>query len=166
MLQAHEAAGSFLEQPLFESTPTTDQRPAVEKPGTRIGPYKLLQLIGEGGMGSVWMAEQSHPVQRKVALKIIKAGMDSRHVLARFEAERQALALMDHPHIAKVLDAGSINPKSEIRNPKVEEPNSALSDFEFRISDLPCLRRLFPLLFLEFRHLEHVGQNQFQRDEP
>jgi serine/threonine protein kinase len=73
----------------------------------RIGPYKLLQQIGEGGMGTVFLAEQTEPVQRKVALKIIKPGMDSRHVLARFEAERQALALMDHPNIAKVLDAGT-----------------------------------------------------------
>ena len=76
-------------------------------PGIEIGPYKLLQQIGEGGMGVVYMAEQSQPVQRKVALKIIKPGMDSRQVIARFEAERQALALMDHPNIAKVLDAGA-----------------------------------------------------------
>jgi tetratricopeptide (TPR) repeat protein len=72
-----------------------------------IGPYKLLQLIGTGGMGEVWMAEQDQPVRRRVALKLIKAGMDSRQVIARFEAERQALALMDHPHIARVLDAGT-----------------------------------------------------------
>ena len=72
-----------------------------------IGPYKLLQQLGEGGMGTVFMAEQTQPVQRKVALKIIKAGMDSRQVIARFEAERQALALMDHPNIAKVFDAGT-----------------------------------------------------------
>ena len=72
-----------------------------------VGPYKLLQQIGEGGMGVVFMAEQTKPVQRKVALKIIKPGMDSRQVIARFEAERQALALMDHPNIAKVLDAGT-----------------------------------------------------------
>jgi serine/threonine protein kinase/Flp pilus assembly protein TadD len=72
------------------------------------GRYKLLQQIGEGGMGTVFMAEQTHPVQRKVALKIIKPGMDSRQVIARFEAERQALALMDHPNIAKVLDAGTV----------------------------------------------------------
>ena len=71
-----------------------------EGPGTVIGPYKLLQQIGEGGMGVVFMAEQSHPVRRTVALKIIKPGMDSRQVIARFEAERQALALMDHPNIA------------------------------------------------------------------
>ena len=76
-------------------------------PGTCIGPYKLLQQIGEGGMGIVFMAEQTEPVRRRVALKLIKPGMDSRQVIARFEAERQALALMDHPNIARVLDAGT-----------------------------------------------------------
>jgi serine/threonine protein kinase len=80
---------------------------ADETPGARIGPYKLLQQIGEGGMGTVYMAEQVEPVARRVALKIIKPGMDSRQVIARFEAERQALALMDHPNIAKMLDAGT-----------------------------------------------------------
>src|SRR5205807_490936 len=75
--------------------------------GTAIGPYKLLREIGEGGMGAVWLAEQTQPVQRQVALKLVKAGMDSRQVIARFEAERQALALMDHPNIARVLDAGT-----------------------------------------------------------
>jgi serine/threonine protein kinase len=81
--------------------------PLTEKPGDRIGRYKLLQRLGEGGMGSVWMAEQTEPVRRMVALKVVKPGMDSSEVLARFEAERQALALMDHPNIAKVLDAGT-----------------------------------------------------------
>src|SRR5262249_41789466 len=81
--------------------------PPAECPGTRIGPYKLLQQIGEGGMGTVWMAEQQEPVRRLVALKVVKAGMDSARVIARFEAERQALALMDHPNIARVLDAGT-----------------------------------------------------------
>jgi WD40 repeat protein/serine/threonine protein kinase len=80
-----------------------------EAPGSRIGPYKLLQKLGEGGMGTVYVAEQEHPVVRRVALKIIKAGMDSVQVIARFEQERQALALMDHPNIAKVLDAGTTN---------------------------------------------------------
>jgi serine/threonine protein kinase len=80
-----------------------------ESPGARIGPYRVLQRLGEDGMGAVFMAEQEKPVQRRVALKIIKAGMDSVHVLARFEAERQALAMMDHPNIAKVLDAGATN---------------------------------------------------------
>jgi len=77
----------------------------TESPGMQIGPYRLLERIGEGGMGEVWMAEQREPVRRKVALKIVKAGMDTREVLARFAAERQALALMDHPGVAKVFDA-------------------------------------------------------------
>jgi serine/threonine protein kinase len=78
-----------------------------EQAGAQIGRYKLLQPIGEGGFGSVWMAEQREPVKRRVALKIIKLGMDTKQVIARFEAERQALAMMDHPNIAKVLDAGA-----------------------------------------------------------
>ena len=82
------------------------ERPIIEGPGTRIGPYRLLQKIGEGGMGVVYMAEQDQPVRRRVALKIIKPGMDTGQVVARFEAERQALALMDHPNIARVFDAG------------------------------------------------------------
>jgi eukaryotic-like serine/threonine-protein kinase len=89
---------------------TIDLTPAIlagEKPGDRIGRYKLLQEIGVGGMGSVWMAEQEQPVRRRVALKVIKLGMDTKQVIGRFEAERQALALMDHPNIAKVLDAGA-----------------------------------------------------------
>jgi tRNA A-37 threonylcarbamoyl transferase component Bud32 len=82
-------------------------RPITEGPGSRIGPYKLLQKIGEGGMGAVYMAEQEKPVRRRVALKVIKPGMDTDQVIARFEAERQALAIMDHNNIAKVLDAGA-----------------------------------------------------------
>jgi serine/threonine protein kinase len=90
--------------------PTATLRPEEEAPliGTIIaGRYKLRQEIGEGGMGSVYLAEQLQPVRRQVALKLIKPGMDSKTVLARFESERQALALMDHPHIARVLDAGT-----------------------------------------------------------
>jgi serine/threonine protein kinase len=86
---------------------STMTAPLREGPGARIGPYKLLQLVGEGGFGSVFMAEQEKPVSRKVALKIIKLGMDTRQVVARFEQERQALAMMDHPNIARVLDAGA-----------------------------------------------------------
>lgn len=85
----------------------THDLPPPERPGERIGRYKLLQEIGEGGFGTVWMAEQVEPVTRRVALKIIKLGMDTREVIARFEAERQALAMMEHPNIAKVLDAGA-----------------------------------------------------------
>ena len=86
---------------------TLDVSPIAERPGTTIGPYKLLEEIGDGGMGVVYMAEQREPVRRKVALKIIKPGMDTREVIARFEAERQALAMMDHPNIANVFDAGA-----------------------------------------------------------
>jgi serine/threonine protein kinase/tetratricopeptide (TPR) repeat protein len=109
LLRSHEEAGSLLEQPLFQPGPTVDLQSTVERSGTVIGPYKLLEQIGEGGMGTVWMAQQSEPVKRLVALKLIKPGMDSRQVIARFEAERQALALMDHPNIAKVFDGGTTN---------------------------------------------------------
>jgi serine/threonine protein kinase len=99
-------ASQFLESPPFAADATLNQ-PITEKPGTLIGRYKLLEQIGEGGFGVVFMAEQEEPVRRKVALKIIKPGMDTKEVIARFEAERQALAIMDHPNIAKVLDAGA-----------------------------------------------------------
>src|SRR5439155_14803771 len=85
----------------------TVDEPQQECPGTVLGPYKLIEPIGEGGMGTVWLAQQQEPVKRLVAVKLIKAGMDSRQVIARFEAERQALALMDHPNIARVLDGGT-----------------------------------------------------------
>src|SRR5437868_4000967 len=117
LLQVHREAGSFLDRPAAALgataafTPVPGEEAAAdllrELPGTVIGPYKLLQQIGEGGMGTVFMAEQTQPVQRKVALKIIKPGMDSRQVIARFEAERQALAMMDHVNIARVLDANA-----------------------------------------------------------
>jgi WD40 repeat protein/serine/threonine protein kinase/tetratricopeptide (TPR) repeat protein len=115
LLARHEAAGSFLQSPVpvLDPYPTVDEPVGPEHTGMIIGPYKLLQQIGEGGMGTVYMAEQTHPVQRKVALKIIRPGMDSRQVIARFEAERQALALMDHPNIAKVLDAGTIGARGQ-----------------------------------------------------
>jgi eukaryotic-like serine/threonine-protein kinase len=105
LLAAHGQSGDLLDAP-DRAAMTIDQ--SAERPGTQIGPYKLLQQIGEGGMGVVYMAEQTEPVQRKVALKLIKPGMDSRQIIARFEAERQALAMMDHVNIARVLDAGTI----------------------------------------------------------
>jgi eukaryotic-like serine/threonine-protein kinase len=89
-----------------EGTPTASLEPFTEGPGAQIGRYKLLRLLGEGGMGIVYLAQQDHPIKRQVALKVIKPGMDSKRVLARFEAEEQALALMEHPHIARVYDAG------------------------------------------------------------
>ncbi len=107
LLGAHDATGNFLRLPEGGGPATRASGPLSQRAGSRIGRYKLLEQIGEGGFGVVFMADQTEPVQRKVALKIIKPGMDSRQVIARFEAERQALALMDHPHIAKVLDAGA-----------------------------------------------------------
>jgi serine/threonine protein kinase/Tfp pilus assembly protein PilF len=105
LLQAFDKAGSLLENPVVSIGPTNDE-PISERPGTVIGPYKLLEQVSEGGFGMVFMAEQQEPIRRKVALKVLKPGMDSKQVIARFEVERQALALMDHPNIAKVLDAG------------------------------------------------------------
>jgi eukaryotic-like serine/threonine-protein kinase len=119
LLRVHDEVGAFLDIPTQEVAPSAAAEelgrpgtirvsaPPIEKIGERIGRYKLLQQIGEGGCGVVYMAEQEEPVRRKVALKVIKLGMDTKHVIARFEAERQALALMDHPNIAKVLDAGA-----------------------------------------------------------
>src|SRR5258707_1466004 len=104
LLQAQEATIGFLPgKPLGHKTIVL----VTEKPGDTIGRYKLREQIGEGGCGVVYVAEQEEPVRRRVALKVIKLGMDTRQVVARFEAERQALALMDHPNIAKVLDAGA-----------------------------------------------------------
>ena len=121
--------GQFLESD-DEPSPT-DVRPLTEQPGTVIGPYKLLQQIGEGGMGVVYMAEQTEPVERRVALKIIKPGMDTRQVIARFEAERQALAMMDHPNIARVLDAGTTGEKAEGGRRKAERAGGEAGDSSF-----------------------------------
>jgi eukaryotic-like serine/threonine-protein kinase len=107
LLRAHEKAGDFLEAAAIDSNVTLAGQAQIEGPGTRIGHYELLELVGEGGMGLVYLAEQKEPVRRKVVLKVIKPGMDSRQVVARFEAERQVLALLDHPNIAHVFDAGT-----------------------------------------------------------
>jgi serine/threonine protein kinase/tetratricopeptide (TPR) repeat protein len=106
LLGALDKAGSFLEAPAAPLAPRMDEPIVCEAPGTQVAAYKLLELIGEGGFGVVFMAEQQQPVRRKVAVKILKPGMDTRQVIARFEAERQALALMDHPNIAHILDGG------------------------------------------------------------
>jgi eukaryotic-like serine/threonine-protein kinase len=117
LLAAHDMAGGFLPMDSPTQQPDLDTRtpgnaariliPIEEQPGNKIGPYKLREKVGEGGCGAVYVAEQEQPVRRRVALKVIKLGMDTRSVIARFEAERQALAMMDHPNIAKVLDAGA-----------------------------------------------------------
>lgn len=107
LLHAYEQQASFLESPPVSGEVSRSNHSLPEQQGTQIGPYKLLQQIGEGGFGIVFMAEQLQPVRRPVALKVIKPGMDTRQVIARFEAERQALAVMDHPNIARVFDAGT-----------------------------------------------------------
>jgi WD40 repeat protein/serine/threonine protein kinase len=135
LLQVHDQDKSFLQASVPDRT--MDELVA-ESPTSVIGPYKLLEQIGEGGMGTVWMAQQTEPVKRLVALKLIKAGMDSKQVIARFEAERQALALMDHPNIAKVLDAGTI---ADFRLPIADckmkaEDNAAPSNLQPEICNL------------------------------
>src|SRR3954470_17805160 len=106
LVAKHLEQDSFMKRAAVEVSQTVIV-PITEEPGTVIGRYKLLEKLGEGGFGVVYVAEQKQPVKRKVALKIIKLGMDTKQVIARFEAERQALALMDHPNIARVLDAGA-----------------------------------------------------------
>src|SRR5262249_38159497 len=128
MLRAFGSAGDFLSRPTaaIDVQPTSGNQTGIASPsplfaasavsapldprtlvGRSIGAYRLMELIGEGGFGSVYAAQQEQPIRRRVALKVIKAGMDSRAIIARFEQERQALALMDHPNIARVLDAGA-----------------------------------------------------------
>src|SRR5262249_31693798 len=107
LLHAHDNPDSFLEPQSASFVPPVDEPPICEHPGTVIGPSRLVERIGEGGFGVVFMAEQHQPVRRTVALKVIKPGMDTKHVVTRFEAERQALAMMDHQNIARVLDAGA-----------------------------------------------------------
>src|SRR5262245_42286767 len=108
LLRAHDQAGGFLRDRTGTGDPgATVDPPGGEGPGSVIGPYKLLEQIGEGGFGVVFLAEQTAPVRRKVALKVLKPGMDTRQVIARFEAERQALAILDHVNIAKVFEGGA-----------------------------------------------------------
>lgn len=140
LLRAQASDPDFLEQPPLSladtadvlgaagaSTSTYEPAASVEPGIVLAGRYKLLEQIGEGGMGAVYLAQQTEPVKRLVALKVIKAGMDSRQVLARFEAERQALALMDHPNIAKVLDAGTTGDKDE--GGRMKDDNKSDSSF-------------------------------------
>src|SRR6266496_254716 len=111
LMAAHEAPDPLLDAETAEAKPTIKLNlpgdPMDDAVGQTIGRYKLLEKVGEGGCGVVYVAEQTEPVRRRVALKVIKLGMDTKQVVARFEAERQALAMMDHPNIAKVLDAGT-----------------------------------------------------------
>jgi serine/threonine protein kinase/tetratricopeptide (TPR) repeat protein len=150
MLSAHDEPQSLIDRmapagaPLEGATgafATRENHPEpseTEKAGTMIGPFKLLEEIGEGGMGTVWMAEQSEPIHRRVAVKVVKEGMDSKQVLARFEAERQALALMDHPNIARVIDAGTVGSRqSAAAAAAVGSGQSAVGSQEERPGSLP-----------------------------
>jgi serine/threonine protein kinase/tetratricopeptide (TPR) repeat protein len=175
LLSAHDHPGSFLEAPAVNSLasdtqtgPLTDgrgpaapgdgaspPRPAGEGPGSQVGPYTLLRPIGEGGMGTVFLAEQARPVRRQVALKVIKPGLDSRQVIARFEQERQALALMDHPNIAKVLDAGTTESGRPFFVMELV-PGTPLTDYcdEARLSVRERLRLFVPVC----RAVQHAHQ--------
>jgi serine/threonine protein kinase len=135
LLHAHQAMGS-----IHGGAPapdaTIDEPSITERPGAVIGPYKLIEPIGEGGMGTVWLAQQTEPVKRLVAIKLIKPGMDSRQVIARFEAERQALALMDHPNIAKILDAGVVGGRS--RESGIRSQESGIGGDPAPLTPDPC----------------------------
>jgi serine/threonine protein kinase/tetratricopeptide (TPR) repeat protein len=155
LLRAHVEDDDFLESPAAARTSTGDSRPLAEGPGTVIGPYKLREQIGEGGMGVVYVAEQTHPVRRKVALKIIKPGMDTRQVVARFEAERQALAMMDHPNIAKVHDGGT----TESGRPYfVMELVRGLPITEYCDAERLSIRDRLELFVLVCRAVQHAHQ--------
>jgi eukaryotic-like serine/threonine-protein kinase len=118
LLQAADRSGRFFGHVDRADAENAEPDEPGEQPGDWIGPYRLLERIGEGGFGTVYVAEQERPIRRRVALKIIKLGMDTRQVIARFEAERQALALMEHPGIATIFDAGVVGEKAEARSQK------------------------------------------------
>ena len=107
LIRAHENSGDFLDEPAVSPERAPNPEAPTELPGSRVGPYRIVERLGEGGFGVVYLAQQEETVRRQVALKVIKLGMDTRRVIARFQAERQTLALTDHPNIARVLDAGA-----------------------------------------------------------
>jgi serine/threonine protein kinase/Tfp pilus assembly protein PilF len=157
LLEADPEANDLLEvpAPIPAATAPLDSRTGVEEPGTVIGPYKLREQIGEGGMGVVYVAEQTQPVRRKVALKIIKPGMDTRQVIARFEAERQALAMMDHPNIAKVHDGGT----TESGRPYfVMELVRGMPIIEYCDAERLSIRDRLELFVLVCRAVQHAHQ--------
>ena len=153
LLRVCDQEASFLEVPPYDAT--VDPPASMERPGTAIGPYTLMEQIGQGGMGVVYVAEQSHPVRRKVALKLIKPGMDSRQVVARFEAERQALAMMDHPNIAKIFDGGT----TESGRPYfVMELVRGLPITEYCDGERLSIRARLELFVLVCRAVQHAHQ--------
>ena len=161
LLKAQPKVEQFLEKPFSvegvepRCVSATIDQPPPEQPGTTIGPYTLREQIGEGGMGVVYVAEQSHPVRRKVALKVIKPGMDTKQVVARFEAERQALAMMDHPNIAKVFDAGTT---ADGRPYFVMELVRGVPVTEFCDGERLTVRQRLELFVLVCRAVQHAHQ--------
>jgi len=155
LLHAHDEAGDFLETPPLDLDVALQSSPVSEGPGTVIDRYKLLEKIGEGGMAVVYMAEQQEPIRRKVALKIIKLGMDTRQVIARFEAERQALAMMDHPNIAKVHDAGATETG---RSYFVMELVTGVSITEYCDANILCTKDRLGLFIQVCNAVQHAHQ--------
>jgi WD40 repeat protein/serine/threonine protein kinase len=155
LLAAESRVSRFLESPVATSPIEFDPMVRAEEPGKAIGPYRLLEPIGEGGMGIVYLAEQDRPVRRRVALKIIKPGMDTRQVVARFEAERQALAMMDHPNIARVIDGGAT---SSGRSYFVMELVSGAPITEFCDRERLDVARRLELFILVCRAVQHAHQ--------
>src|SRR5579884_1505289 len=159
LLQAVQADESSCQDDAAALTRSATVEPSGgELPGTMIGRYKLLQQIGEGGMGIVYLAEQVEPVRRKVALKIIKPGLDTRHVIARFEAERQALALMDHQHIAKVLDAGTTSDSTGSRPYFVMELVKGVPITDYCDKNQLSIRERLELLVPVCQAIQHAHQ--------
>jgi serine/threonine protein kinase/Flp pilus assembly protein TadD len=155
LLVAHHEAGDFLEQPVEPAVESWGASAAAEGPGTFIGPYKLVERIGEGGMGVIYLAEQERPVRREVAIKIIKPGMDTRQVIARFEVERQALAMMDHPCIATVFEAGA----TELGRPFfVMELVRGISITDYCDRERLALPQRLELFVLVCRAVQHAHQ--------
>ena len=174
LLADHFQQDSFMKEPAAEPLPpTVPAPPPAEAPAQMLGRYKLLEKIGEGGFGEVWMAEQREPVKRRVALKIIKLGMDSRQIVARFEAERQALAMMDHPNIAKIFDAGTTGENAEVRmqNAEVRErlapqPKPGLLHSAFNLLPSGSGRPYFVMeLVRGIKITEYCDQNQLPTQE-
>jgi serine/threonine-protein kinase len=156
LLALDARASGFLASPASTPTITVESPSLSEGPGTVIGPYKLREQIGEGGMGVVYVAEQTQPVCRKVALKIIKPGMDTKQVIARFEAERQALALMDHPNIAKVHDGGTTESG---RHYFVMELVRGMPVVEYCDAEQLSIRERLELFVLVCRAVQHAHEN-------
>src|SRR6185503_15596242 len=166
LLKEHFSNDSLLAGPALEGErATVAESPAEEAPARMIGRYKLLEKIGEGGFGEVWMAEQREPVKRRVALKIIKLGMDSRQIVARFEAERQALAMMDHANIAKIFDAGT----TEGRARHSVRAEAEQSESGAQGTDAPYLSAGRPYFVMELvrgiKITEYCDQNQLPTRE-